>query len=97
MYILKLFYFPQEVKKEFFHPVKINFFPAFPKGLLIVSIAFLTIASGVSKVLWIVGASINLLLTLFIFREYINKAFDIKHINPAWFIPVVTNIVVPIT
>jgi len=97
MYILKLIYFPQEVKKEIIHPIKINFFSAFPKWLLILSIAFLTVATSVSKVLWIIGASINLIFTLLIFREYINKSFDIKHINPAWFIPVVTNIAVPIT
>lgn len=54
IYLLKLFYFPQEVKKEFLHPVKINFFPAFPKSLLIISIAFLIISPSISKILWIV-------------------------------------------
>jgi len=97
IYMLKLFVFPSEVKKEFFHPVKINFFPAFPKWLLILSIAFLGISLTVSKALWIVWVIMNLIFTLLIFREYINKDFHIKHINPAWFIPVVTNIVIPIT
>jgi len=96
-YLLKIFFFRSEVKKEFFHPVKINFFPAFPKWLLILSIAFLTISIPTAKILWIIGASMNLIFTLWIFSIYINKPFEIKHINPAWFIPVVTNIVIPIT
>jgi len=96
-YLLKMIFFWSEVKKEFYHPVKINFFPAFPKWLLILSIAFLSISIPTAKVLWIVWASMNLVFTLWIFSIYINKQFDIKHINPAWFIPIVTNIVIPIT
>jgi len=97
VYILKMIFFWDEVKKEFYHPVKINFFPAFPKWLLILSIVFLGISIPTAKVLWIVWAGMNLILTLWIFSIYINKPFEIKHINPAWFIPIVTNVVVPIT
>jgi len=96
-YLLKIIFFWPEVKKEFFHPVKINFFPAFPKWLLILSIVFLSISVPIAKICWIVGVIMNLIFTLWIFNVYINKKFEIEYINPARFIPVVTNIVVPIT
>jgi len=97
IYLLKVIFYFDEVKNEANNPIKINFFPTIPKWLLILSIAFLGINLFVAKYLWIIWASINLIMTLWIFVSYINKSFEIKHINPAWFIPIVTNIVVPIT
>ncbi len=97
IYTYKIIKFPTEVKKERNHPIKINFFPTFPKGLLILSIAFIPVSIIAAKYLWIAGAIINLVLTLLIFKAYIDKPFEIKHINPARFIPIVTNIVIPIT
>lgn len=97
LYVYKAFRRPQEVRDERNHPIKINFFPAFPKGLLIVSIALLSLSITRARVFRIVGTSMILVFTLLIFKAYIDKPFAIKHLNPARFIPVVSNIVVPIT
>jgi tellurite resistance protein len=96
-YIKKFFYYLDEVKKEFKHPIKINFFPTISISFLLLSIAYLPVSILVSKYLWIIGASIHLILTLAIITSWIQrKVFEIKHMNPSWFIPAVGNILVPV-
>jgi tellurite resistance protein len=51
----------------------------------------------VSFILWSVGAALHLLFTLYVLSVWIHHThFEIHHINPAWFIPIVGNILVPI-
>lgn len=96
-YLKKIISYPREVKKEFNHPIKINFFPAFSISLLLLSIAFLPVNIVASKYLWTSGALIHLVLTLMIVSAWIEKkTFETKHMNPSWFIPAVGNILVPI-
>lgn len=96
-YALKIAHFRDEVAAELAHPIKLNFFPAFSISLLVLSTAFLDPLPGVSQLLWIAGASIHLLFTLYVMSVWIHHTrFQIDHLNPAWFIPVVGNILVPI-
>lgn len=96
-YIRKFISYSSEVKKEFKHPIKINFFPAISISFLLLSVAYLPVNMLVSKYLWIVGASVHLVLTLLIITYWIqHKVFEVKHMNPSWFIPAVGNILVPI-
>ncbi len=47
--------------------------------------------------MWSVGAAVQLGFTLYTMSSWIHHTrYDIKHANPAWFIPVVGNILVPI-
>ena len=97
MYIKKYFSFHDDVENEFRHPIKINFFPAISISLLLLSIAFLPVNLLVSKYLWFFGAGIHLLLALFIISSWIqHRVFEIKHMNPSWFIPAVGNMLVPV-
>jgi tellurite resistance protein len=51
----------------------------------------------VSFWLWAVGATLHLLATLYVMSSWIHHSkYEIAHLNPAWFIPVVGNILVPI-
>ncbi len=96
-YLKKIISYPKEVKNEFNHPIKINFFPAFSISLLLLSVAFLPVNIFVSKYLWIIGSLIHLILTFMIISAWIEKRnFETKHMNPSWFIPAVGNILVPI-
>lgn len=96
VYTSKLFRFPEEVKKEWCHPVKINFMAAITIGLLLVSISWLSVP-GVSKWMWAVATLGHFLLTIAVINSWLNKShYQITHANPAWFIPVVGNIIVPI-
>jgi tellurite resistance protein len=97
VFLIKLIKFKDEVKEEFDHPVKLSFFPAFSISLLLLSAAFIPVNPIISKYLWISGTAIHFILTIKIISIWIqHDKFEIKHMNPAWFIPAVGNILVPI-
>jgi tellurite resistance protein len=97
LYLTKMVRYPQEVVKELNHPVKLNFFPAISISLILLSIAMLKILPGFSQVLWLAGTALHLGFTLYVMNVWIHHdKFEIHHINPAWFIPVVGNVLVPI-
>jgi len=97
LYGLKLALYPDEVKADFKHRIRINFFSAISISLLLLSIAFYTYYPILAIVLWWLG---TLLHTVFMFKTisfWIQHNFEIQHFNPAWFIPVVGNILVPVS
>jgi tellurite resistance protein len=97
IYALKTARHFDAVKREFAHPVKINFFPTISISLLLFSIAFLRLNHDISRYVWIAGTVAQLVLTLAILSAWMQRStLQIQHINPAWFIPVVGNIIVPI-
>ena len=97
LYIAKIILFPKEVKKEFYHPIKINFFPIIAKVFLILSLIYLGSNLIVSGILWWVGVIIQFLFSIIILSIWIRfNKFKIHHINPAWFIPIVGNLIIPI-
>ncbi len=96
-YVAKWMRYPEAVKTEFNHPIRMSFFPAASIALLVLSIATLHSQPGLSKALWYVGTVVQLVLTLHILSQWIHQThFEVQHSNPAWFIPVVGNILVPI-
>jgi len=97
IYLLKVIRFSQAVMDEFNHPIKISFFPAFSISLLLIATATLELSSALSRYLWIFGAVLHLLLTLHVMTQWIHHSrFQVQHSTPAWFIPVVGNIIIPI-
>lgn len=96
-YLLKIIRFPHAVLAEFNHPIKMSFFPAFSIGIILMSIATLEVSVELSRFLWILGSSLQLIFTLNVLTRWIyHPNFTISHSTPAWFIPVVGNILVPI-
>lgn len=97
LYLSKLIRYRAQVVAEVNHPVKLNFFPTISIGLLLISIALMEHQILVAYWLWVVGAILHLLFTLYVLSVWIHHSrFEIHHINPAWFIPIVGNILVPI-
>jgi len=97
LYGLKLALYPEMVKADFTHRIRINFFSAISISLLLLSIAFYTFFPILSISFWWAGV---LLHTVFMFKTisfWIQHNFEIEHFNPAWFIPVVGNILIPIS
>jgi tellurite resistance protein len=96
-YALKATKFSSAVCEEFHHPIKMSFFPAFSISLILLSIATLHLSNNLSLVLWGLGSCIHLGFTLYALTQWIHHPkFKIAHSTPAWFIPVVGNILVPI-
>jgi len=85
------------VKHEFAHPIRLNFFPASSISLLLLAVAFADTHAGLAQGFWTIGAILHLGFTLTVMSSWIHHTrYDIKHANPAWFIPVVGNIIVPV-
>ncbi len=96
-YMAKFVLHRQHVVAEFNHPIRLSFFPAMSIGLLLLAIAIMGHAPGLSLIMWAVGAVVQLLFTLAILSNWIHhEKFQVQHSNPAWFIPIVGNILVPI-
>lgn len=96
VYAMKAVQFPEEVKAEFFHPIRMNFFPAVSISLLLLGIAYYSYMPVLAISLWFIGTIMHTLLTLYIFSYWIRNNFEIVHSNPAWFIPIVGNVIIPI-
>lgn len=97
LYFLKITRYPNAVIAETKHPIKINFFAAFSISLLLLSVVWHRFES-LSYVLWGLGAVVQLSLTLLVMHSWIHHDhYRLEHANPSWFIPVVGNIIAPIT
>jgi len=96
VYILKWIHYPDTVKKEFLHPITSSFISTISISFLLISIAFYNEIPTISITFWWVGAWLHLFFTFNIIRFWIHNPFDIKMINPTWFIPIVGNVMVPI-
>jgi len=98
VYTYKTLRFPKEVVAELKHPIKMNFVPAISISLLLLSIAFYALGyATLSQYSWIIGAAIQLALTYWVLYNWVHHDFFTpEHSNPAWFIPIVGNIIVPI-
>lgn len=97
MYAAKILRHPAEVVAERMHPVRLNFFPAISIGLILLATSWAPAAPRAALWMWGVGAALHLGFTVFAMSSWIHHThYDIKHANPAWFIPVVGNILVPV-
>ena len=96
-YAMKIFKHPCAVWKEFNDPVALHFFPTFSVSLVLLSLIYQDIVPGIASALWHLGMVIQFALLLYIMNSWIhNEKWQITHMNPAWFIPVVGNIVIPL-
>lgn len=97
IYAAKALKYPRDVLGEMQHPVKVAFVPTISIALILLAIAFPRDCADLSFWLWVVGVSLHLTLTLYVLSSWIHHTkYEIAHLNPAWFIPVVGNILVPI-
>lgn len=97
IYTTKILRHRQAVLAELNHPVKRNFFATFSIALILLSIALMHQLPRLSLFFLAVGACLQLVFLLYVMSVWISHDnFQIQHMNPAWFIPVVGNIVVPI-
>ena len=96
IYLLKIFKYKKEIKEELVHPIRINFFAAISISTLLLSIIYKNSLLEFSNILFIIGASLHIFFTFYTIKHWINNDLQIQHSNPAWFIPIVGNLIVPI-
>jgi len=96
-YTLKSLKYPQAVLADWNHPIRISFFPAASISLLLLGAAFHPINERLSFFLWATGCFFQFFLSMAIISSWINHArYEVVHSTPAWFIPAVGNIIVPL-
>lgn len=96
VYVLKCIKYQPVVKKEFSHPVRVNFFAAISISMLMLAIIYKEVYPSVSALFWYPGTLLHFYLTMHTISFWINHNQELDHSNPAWFIPIVGNVLVPI-
>ncbi len=96
LYISKIIKHKDEVEKELSHPVRINFFAASSISTLLLSMVYRHNIDFVSPSLFFIGAALHIFFTFYTIKFWINNNLEMQHSNPAWFIPIVGNLIVPI-
>lgn len=96
-YAAKALRHPQGIAAEWNHPVRLAFFPATSISVLLLAVFLRDIAPGPAEAVWALGAAAQGLLTLIVITTWIShRAFGPGQLSPAWFIPAVGNVVVPL-
>jgi len=105
-WVLRFFWYPEDVKRDLAHPVRGNFFPTMP-------ISFILAGTGTNKlgpllfgptvscylgvVFFFLGAigifTFGFLLTR---AQFLNRNVAFEHANFAWFIPPVSHLIIPV-
>ncbi len=98
-WILRWILFRKDALKDLEHPIISNFYPTMSVGMLVLAADFIVIGKnfGIAEIFWFIGAFLTIFFS--ILTPYImfkGKHVKIDHINPAWFIPPVGLIVIPI-
>ena len=96
IYGRKAIHYIEEVAADFKHRIRINFFSAVSISFLLLSIAFIGFWPFMSMLLWWVGLLLHTALMFYTISFWIQHNFEIKFMNPAWFIPVVGNMLIPV-
>ena len=96
LYIMKYMKYQMAVKKEFAHPIRINFFAAVSISMLMLAIIYKEVNPTISAIFWYSGVILHFYLTMHTISFWINSNQEIAHSNPAWFMPIVGNVLVPI-
>lgn len=97
VYVVKWIKFRQAVVNEFNHPVAMNFFSAISISLILLSLIYRPILWDLAAILFYVGAVSQFLLTLHTLQTWLlQEKWQIVQMTPAWFIPIVGNIVAPL-
>ncbi|TLD84453.1 C4-dicarboxylate ABC transporter [Helicobacter sp. MIT 11-5569] len=97
LYGLKIIKYFNAFKKELKHPIRINFFAATSVSILIVLMLLLPfIPQSLALSLFYIGAGLQLIFSLYVVRFWFVNEMQQKMANPAWFIPIVGNLIVPL-
>nr|NLI51512.1 C4-dicarboxylate ABC transporter [Propionibacterium sp.] len=97
LYLVKAFRHPEALREEWHHPIRLAFIPTITIGLILLATAGQDIMPPVASVLWWVGAVGHLLLTVAVISAWFRRGgVQLGQVTPAWFIPIVGNVITPL-
>ncbi len=97
IYFCKMIFFPKEVINEITHPIRINFFATISISFLLQSISFFDSQKVLAEIFFYLGTSLHLIITIYTMRFWIKVPLELNNLNPAWLIPIVGNVIIPIS
>ena len=102
-YGAQMLYHFNAFKADLKHQVKINFLSSIPISMLIIVAFWSDLSSGVD-VLWqgilglfYVASALQLILSLYVMSFWFKESMKTALLSPAWFIPIVGNLIVPLS
>lgn len=84
------------VREEARHPARANFLTAIPIATMLVATGLVPHWPAVAEPVWLAGVAGNLALAMVVIRRWILERFEPGQVTPAWFIPVVGNVLPPL-
>lgn len=96
-YTAKLVAHTEQVKAEWNHPVRLAFFPAISISALLVALAWMGHIGEAVRPVFLVASAFQIILTLAVISGWVgHRTFQHGQLSPAWFIPAVGNVLVPL-
>ncbi|MEM7668557.1 MAG: SLAC1 anion channel family protein [Pseudomonadota bacterium] len=96
VHVARAIRYPQLPVADFRHPVDSNFVPAFTIALVLMAAGLAPYSLEGARIIWIVAAILHLIFAFLILRRWFTERKEMKIASPAWFIPVVGNILMPV-
>lgn len=97
LYAARAVRYPAAMRADWSHPVRLAFLPATSISVLLLATSLRDAAPVAAEALWVAGAAVQGVLTIAIVSVWIgHRAFGPGQLSPAWFIPAVGNVVVPV-
>ncbi|AVO38251.1 SLAC1 anion channel family protein [Pukyongiella litopenaei] len=97
LYTAKALRHPAALAAEWNHPVRLAFFPAISISVLLLATVLREAVPGPAEIIWVIGAAAQGVLSLAVVASWIShRAFGSGQLSPAWFIPAVGNVIVPL-
>lgn len=97
LYVGKWVRHPAAARAELRHPIRMAFVPTITIGLLILATAGQDLLPGPATVAWWVGAVGHLLVMIVVMGAWFEREdIGLSQVTPAWFIPVVGNVITPL-
>ena len=95
-YLVKLATAADAVKAEFRHPIAGNLFGTVLISLLLLPIVLAPVSLALAQVVWVVGAVGMFVFAFLIVTRWMSDRQQVAHATPAWIIPVVGLLDVPL-
>lgn len=97
IYAAKWIRHPAAAWAEARHPIRMSFVPTITISTLIIATAGQDLLHDTAQVLWWIGAVGHLLLTVLVMSAWFNRSdIGLTQMTPAWFIPIVGNVITPL-
>lgn len=84
--LLKVIFYPRDIKNDFKNPVVVSSSGTFSMSLMILSTYIIPFTSSIAYAIWILGVVLHILLMIYFTYHFIIHDFNISNIYPSYWI-----------